>query len=57
MATGPEKGVFSTDLKVKWVSKKLSQHVVKAVEGGKTFFQSLELGYEKFPHNTTGNQY
>ena len=28
--------------------------MVKAVEGGKFFFQLLELGYEKFPHNTTG---
>ena len=27
--------------------------MVKAVEGGKFFFQLLELGYEKFPHNTT----
>ena len=25
------------------------------VEGGGIFFQLLELGYEKFPHNTTGS--
>ena len=31
----------------------VSQRVVKAVEGGKFFFQLLELGYGKFPHNTT----
>ena len=27
--------------------------MVKAVEGGRIFFQLLELGYEKFPHNIT----
>ena len=31
--------------------------MVKAVEGGKLFFQLLELGYEKFPHNTTVDAY
>ena len=29
--------------------------MAKAVEGGRIFYQLLELGYEKFPHNITGH--
>ena len=52
-ATGPEIGVSFHIPQSEMGIEKLSQRVVEAVEGGKFFFQLLELGYEKFPHNTT----
>ena len=53
-----KQGYVSTDHKVKGVQKKLSQLVVKSSElkGGRIFFQLLDSGSEKFPHNTTEQQ-
>ena len=53
-ATGPELGVCFHRPQSEISIEKLSQRVVKAVKGVKIFFQLLALGYEKFPHNTTG---
>ena len=52
-ANGPEIGVCFHRPQTERGMKELGQCVVKAVEGGRVFLQLLELGYEKFPHNTT----
>ena len=37
----------------KWVIEKIKSTCGQAVEGEKFFFQSLEIGYERLPQNTT----